>query len=286
MSRPPPSVCPLCRLAPRMERRLPDGAPLRQCPRCRLAWWDWPPFDPAEFYDREYFASTTVSKGYDDYAALEAGLRRTSLARLRRIARLRGTPAGGRLLDVGCATGIFLEQAAAQGWDGLGLEVSPHAADAARSRGLRVDRGPFDESAARGPFECITLWDVIEHLDDPVAAMRRVRERLVMGGLCALSTGNVDSWCARLSGRRWHLFNLPEHLFFFSRPALRELLESSGFRLRAVRREVNWIPMHYAVERLSKSLTGRTRRLVGSIGDRLLPATLGDVLGVYAERVR
>jgi hypothetical protein len=105
------------------------------------------------------------------------------------------------------------------------------------------------------------------------------------GGVVALSTGDITSLCARLSGPRWHLFNLPEHLFFFSPPALWRLLRRAGCQVRRITREVQWVPLAYVLERLRKPLRNsppakRRRRAPSWV----VPATLFDILGVYAIR--
>lgn len=281
-----PRRCPACDAAPRPGLRLRGGQELLQCPACRLAWWAWEAFDPAAFYDRDYFQSAASSKGYSDYAALEPGVRRTARARLRRISRLLGHRPVRALLDLGCGTGVFLDEARRAGFEVSGVEVSPYGAAVAAERGLSVRRAALNDVELE-PSSCdaVTLWDVIEHVPDPAETIARAAGALRPGGVLALSTGDVTSLCARLSGRRWHLFTLPEHLYFFSPASLCMLLQRAGLRVRRITREVNWAPLGYAVERLSKSLVGRHVRLpMGPLARLVLPATLGDVLGVYATR--
>jgi len=297
----PPHICPACAGHPCRRLKLGDRVPLKQCPRCLLAWWDWPALNPVEFYDRDYFDSASQRKGYNNYAALEAGLRQTAAQRLRRIARLLAGSAGHprdavgrpRLLDIGCGTGIFLEVAGRAGWQAEGVEVSEYAARQARQRGLHVIcQAIGDVALERATYDCVTLWDVIEHLPDPLEVLRKAAGALRAGGVLALSTGDVTSLCARLSGAAWHLFTLPEHLYFFSPTAIRRLFGRAGCKVVRVVREVNWVPVEYILERLGKSC-GRPGRLV----DRLLkvlrvdrvrewvvPATLLDVIGVYGLR--
>lgn len=292
-----PRRCPVCRTLPRTALMLPAGQPLLQCPRCRLGWWPWEGIDPQALYDRDYFQSGHVARGYDDYAALEAGLRLTARLRLRRIERLRrrcgAGPGGvrGRLLEVGCASGVFLDQARHRGWETTGWEVSEYAARRARSRGIMVHTGAIEGAIIpEASWDCIALWDVIEHLRDPVGVLHSLARGLRVGGVLALSTGDVTSLCARWSGPRWHLFNLPEHLFFFSPGSLRALLEGAGLRVALTCRELGWFPASYLIERLRKTVPplGRFLRPLRAAGGPLdglaLPATLFDVLGVYAVR--
>ena len=282
-----PRACIACGATPHRSFRLSNGARLLRCPRCRLGWWDWPTFEPPQFYDREYFQGDRAERGYDDYAALETGLRRTARARLRRIARVvaQGAPVPGkRLLDVGCGTGVFVAESMNAGWDARGIEISEYAVNKARERGLFVTCGSIEDVGLEaGAFDCITLWDVLEHLRDPADVLMRCARALRPGGIVALSTGDVTSLCARLSGSRWHLFTLPEHLFFFSPRSLRLLLRRAACRIVCLTRETNWVPVAYLFERLRKSLGFRVP--CAGVGDRwVVPANLFDVLGVYAVR--
>jgi SAM-dependent methyltransferase len=295
----PPQKCLACGRLPEDARMLPQGVRIVRCPGCGLEWWRWPAFDPETFYDQAYFQSVQVSKGYDDYAALEPGVRRTARARLGRIARLRRSPPG-RLLDVGCGTGCFVDEARHAGWDARGIEVSPYAAAVASERGLPVTCQSIEALRLEpSSLDAVTLWDVLEHVTDPAGALAQAASALRPGGVLALSTGDVSSWCARWSGARWHLYNIPEHLFFFSRTALVLMLERSGCRVLRIVREVNWVPLAYVFERLRKTLrrprparptptpsaplvASRDRRVAARW---LVPATLLDVLGLYALRL-
>lgn len=283
-----PPACVACGAPPVSRLTLRNGAPLLCCPRCGLGWWPWPAFEPAEFYDVDYFQSDQAPKGYNDYRSLEPGVRRTARARLRRIARLAAPP--GRLFEIGCGTGVFLDEARAAGWQAAGLEVSPYAAAAARQRGLDVQAVGIEQLApdCAGTCDCVVMWDVIEHLRDPAGALRAAVRLLRPGGVLALSTGDLGSWCARLSGSRWHLFNLPEHLFFFTRPSLARLVSAAGAQVRTMVSEVNWVPIAYLSERLAKSLRGapaaRPAESRAAWARWVVPATLFDVVGVYAVR--
>jgi SAM-dependent methyltransferase len=294
-----PARCIACRASPRPRFRLGNGRLLRHCPRCGLSWWDFPDFNPSVFYDQEYFQSPHAARGYDDYAALEPGLRRTARARLRRIERLwspsdKGAGAG-RLLDIGCGTGVFMDEARRAGWQVDGIEVSAYAAARAAARGLAVRCAAVETVDLPARFyDCVTMWDVLEHLRDPERALNVAAGALRKGGVLALSTGDISSLCARLCGVRWHLFNLPEHLFFFTPDSLVRLLRACGCRVVRLVREVNWVPLGYLRERLAKTLglgcairTGADSRR-GTAPSRwsrlIVPATLFDVVGVYARR--
>lgn len=279
--------CPVCGAgAPRPKLRV-GRVEILGCGACGLAWWTPDPAHAAaSVYDAGYFHGAGSGRGYDDYAGLEASLRETFARRLRRLA----PPApGARLLDIGAAYGFAVAEARRAGWRAWGLEVSAAAARAAAAAGIPVlvadaARAPF----AAGSFDAVTLWDVLEHLPDPHVAVAELARLLRPGGQLALSTGDVGSVAARLSGARWHLYNLPEHLFFFSRQSLRRLLEAHGLRVESMRAEGARYPLGYLVERLRKTLlrrpAARPARFAGAAWS--LPVNLFDIVTVHAVRER
>jgi SAM-dependent methyltransferase len=278
--------CAVCGAGPARPKLRKDGIQIVACPDCGLAWWEPPAgFSPESLYDGAYFGDPGTHRGYDDYAGLERALRATFA---RRLARLPPPAAGARLLDVGAALGFAVSEAGRAGWQALGLERSREAAAlAAHALPGRISvatalRLPFDA----GRFDAVTLWDVLEHLSDPHAAVAEVARVLRPGGQLALTTGDAGSLLARLSGARWHLYNLPEHLFFHTRRSLRELVSAHGLRLESLRAEPSLYPLGYLVERLRKTLLGRpgprAARFPGA--GLCVPLNLFDVVELRAVR--
>jgi SAM-dependent methyltransferase len=279
--------CAVCGAAPARPKLRVGGEQILDCPACGLAWWQPPAtgFAPESLYDADYFSGAHAARGYDDYAGQEDALRHSFA---RRIARL-GTPAAGaRLLDVGAAFGFCVAEARRAGWRACGIEISAAAARGARRAAPGVVavahalRTPFRDAC----FDAVTLWDVLEHLADPHAAIAEVARVLAPGGRLALSTGDVGSLAARISGPRWHLYTLPEHLFFFSRPSLARLLADHGFELRSMRAEGSSYSLGYVVERLRKTLLRRPAvsapRWPGSA--LRVPLNLFDIVTVHAVK--
>jgi SAM-dependent methyltransferase len=123
-----------------------------------------------------------------DAAVANAPIYAAGLARLRRA----GLPAGGRVLDLGCARGDFLAYAADRGYAVVGVDLNPNLAEAARQRGFAVHTGDLRDLQVTPPVDAVTLWDVIEHVDDPVAVLRACRAAVRPGGLVFFHTGNAD----------------------------------------------------------------------------------------------
>ncbi|MEW6489603.1 MAG: class I SAM-dependent methyltransferase [Thermodesulfobacteriota bacterium] len=165
--------------------------------------------------------------GVQDWQCLMADVFREALARLEPARR-----PGGRLLDVGCAYGFFVEQARAAGWDARGIDLSEHAVAAARSRGLPVERVALEEAdfPAEG-FDAVTLFYVLEHVPDPADTVRRVFRWLRPGGQLLLRVPHTAPLVSVLGalGVRNELLDPPYHLWDFSPATLRALLEGAGF---------------------------------------------------------
>lgn len=143
----------------------------------------------------------------------------------------------GRILDVGCGVGHFLNGMKRRGWQALGVEVSEEAAAYARERfGLEVFIGQLEEMELPAAyFDAITLWHVLEHLHDPLATLREINRLLKDNGLLVFAIPNWHSVDARLFGEYWVGLDMPRHLYVFPRPALEKLLAKSGFKITETR---------------------------------------------------
>ncbi|CAN5872001.1 hypothetical protein BH23ACT12_BH23ACT12_00060 [soil metagenome] len=171
----------------------------------------------------------------------------------------------GRLLDIGCNTGVFLD-AAAERYEVEGIELSEWSADMASER-HKVHRRPIGELHLEKQFDVITMWAVIEHIEDPRTELQCVYDALAPGGIAAFYTGDIDSVLARIMGKRWWFF-IGMHLFFFSRRTLTLLLEEVGFEFVEYRRH----RVYFQLFSLASSFNryGIGRRIEPILGHRLL----------------
>ena len=178
-----------------------------------------------DIYSQTYFAH---QKYEGDWASdREKGRRMRLLAQA-------GVGKGARVLDAGCATGDFIV-AAKDSYEMWGIDLSEEAITRAAERlpdvRERLRAGPLEQQDfPDGFFDAVVLWDVVEHLIDPVTATTALAQVVKPGGAVVLSTPNIGSWVARLMGKRWAFMTPPEHVSFFDRNTLRILLQRSGLR--------------------------------------------------------
>jgi SAM-dependent methyltransferase len=139
-------------------------------------------------------------------------------------------PRGGSILDVGCASGFFLESLG-QNWNRQGVELFSLAVERSRSRpGIVVQESGLPAAAfPKESFDVVCSFDVIEHLTNPLPIFREAHRILKPGGWLLVGTGNSGSFAARMAGSRWTYFCIPEHISFFNPRSLKKGLAQAHF---------------------------------------------------------
>ena len=186
-------------------------------------------------YEEQYFEGQTHGLGYGNYLAQSDWRMEKSRRYVRRVSAIaqfagRPTGAGTRLLDVGSGYGFFRAAAAEQGWQHDGEDVSKYAAQAGQEIfGFPTFAGTLEEFAAqtKATYDVVTLFDTIEHIEDPEAFMRTVAGLLAPGGLCVVRTPNLQALELEVFGRFQHSLKL-EHLQYFSAASICHLSERVG----------------------------------------------------------
>lgn len=137
---------------------------------------------------------------------------------------------GARLLDLGCGSGAFLAEAAALGWRADGLEPDPQAVAAGLKRTIPIRQGGLpDTGVADNTYDAVTMSHVIEHIHDPIAALKEVYRILKPGGMLWVSTPNAAGASHRAFGRHSRGLEPPRHLVIFSFQALLRTFSEAGF---------------------------------------------------------
>lgn len=213
------AICNVCCAQVDRVLLVKNGHTVLQCDVCGLAFTHPQPDSLADQYDSSYF---------DLYRRRKPFRMRRAHTRLSAIELI---AAPGKLLDIGCSLGYFVESALQRGWKASGIEISSHAAEEARKVGLDVKTGVLEEGTyAEATFDCVTMWDVLEHVPDPSLHMREVRGILRPGGIVAIGTPNLGHPAFRAKRENWRHLKPAEHIYYFEERTLARLFEKTGFR--------------------------------------------------------
>ncbi len=203
-------------------------------------------------------------------------------------------PRGAKLLDAGANFGHFLS-VARERFEAVGVELS-QAAVAWSKEHFGVDNhaaSVYDLPAAlAGPYDAVTLFDVIEHVPQPREALTAMHRVLAPGGHLFLSTPNAGSLVARAMGSRWHYLDPIQHIVLFNPANLSRMLEDAGFEVLGTRSLGHHYRIGYVLDRLAylhdHGLVGRATSIAKKVGRPAAKQTvylnLGDVMGVHARK--
>jgi SAM-dependent methyltransferase len=216
-----------------------------KCRNCGLCFRSFRP-TPAQLADLYRAADDQV------YEAETANRVKTAERHRKRISRYLQPP--GTVLDIGSASGAFLRLMVDAGWNAYGIEPSSsQCAKARRVLGSEavIQECVLEEAVLPCKFDVVTLWDVLEHVTEPVAFLARCSGLLRPGGYLFLNTPRVDSAIAKTLGERWPLL-LAEHLNYFTIESLRICAEKSGLSLVATGQRPVSFSVGYILHRLSQ----------------------------------
>ncbi|MBI5049225.1 MAG: methyltransferase domain-containing protein [Deltaproteobacteria bacterium] len=240
--------CNICGGADEKLLFLKHGFRIVKCNSCGLIFVNPRPGKEylQELYSEEYYRiSAKGSIGYRDYAAdkhYHSANFRKLLSTIKKYKEEKG-----RLLDVGCALGFFLEEAKRRGWDVYGTELSVYAWNKAKEKGLNVFGGDIVAAGFENKFfDVVTCLGTIEHLPNPVAAIRKIYMILKDNGLFVLSTPDAGDL---IGGRRFQ-YKPKEHLYYFTKGTIENVFEKEGFKILLIKKE--WVkkPVYFIIERL------------------------------------
>ncbi len=181
--------------------------------------------DPNELYSMDYFHGEV----YQNYIQEEQFRKKNFRIKLNKIKKY--IPEQGRVLDFGCAMGYFLDVAREDDYEVCGVEISKYASEYAVNTGKHtVYNGDLiSGNFADDFFDIITMWDVLEHLYNPVEILSETNRILKKNGALIIETLNISSFAARIMKKNWPLFSPPYHLFYFNFETLTGLLNKTGF---------------------------------------------------------
>lgn len=281
-----PRRCPVCLSREVSTLTQIRGWVVRACARCKCRYLgNFPSDEELEaLYNDQYFSSGRDSEHGYASRDLTPAARRTNERRLATLRR--HLPSNARILEIGAGNGLF-GQTAAREFEYVGIDLCDEAVRSARVQGLEVYRASLSQFVNTGPaFDAVTLFHVFEHLADPHDALATLAELLRPGGILVLITPDTESLLCAISGDRWVSYKFPEHLILYSRSALIELLEHSGFEIVSASGDYEYCDHPFLISRLDAlhPIAAAAARPILALLPDPLAATSGSVRIVARRR--
>lgn len=206
-----------------------------------------------EYYKAEaYVSHTDSSKGFIN--AVYHKVRNITLRQKRKLIQQVSGKQTGRLLDVGCGTGAFLNEMQSNGWQVKGLEPDATAVGVCKSK-YGIQPGELKElfSLDAGSFEVVTLWHVLEHVHQLHAYMEQLSKLIGKNGKLIIAVPNHTAADAAYYKENWAAYDVPRHLYHFAPATMRKLAHLYGMKVDAIR--PMWFDSFY-VSLLSEKIKG------------------------------
>ena len=261
------------------------GYPISQCAECAVGRANVENFDPYSYYNNGYFTGK-YEHSYTDYIGSKEVLNQ-EFAKTVEFIRATG-PRQGKLLEVGCAYGLFLLQAK-QYYDDYGVEPVEEAATYCQSSGLtNVKHGMLtkDDLEKIGTLDVAVMLDVIEHIDNVAKTVEMIAKNLRPGGSFIITTGDWNSLVARLTGKRWRLMAPPLHLWYFTPDSLEKLGQRFGLELISYTYPWKIVPLELVLQQaltmLGISVKVSLPKIFKTIG---IPVSLHDAMRMTFRKV-
>ncbi len=264
-------ACDSCGASPAAPLFEKGGDAYVRCASCGLVYIDPQPTDAelAAIYDEHYYDAWGSGVNAQHVAHLK---RRTFALMLERLSAASGIR-GGRLLDLGCATGYLLEVAKERGFEPFGIELNSFSATQAQEKfgADHVHCGTVDDApfAAR-TFQAIVMSDLLEHVRSPRRLLRRAHDLLAPHGALVVMAPDVGGLSSKLLGSAWTDYKR-EHLFYFDKSTLSAALRQAAFEVREVRAFPKFLDLSYIRQQLVQYPTPLFTPLVRAL-HAVLPA--------------
>lgn len=226
-------VCPLCgtnsinTLYSVFGHELMKTFALRKCETCKVCYTS--PFVSDEemqrLYTDTYYKKDSSRLKYllEDFVPLPRFQRRKNVEKFM---------SGGKILDIGCGNGAFLNSFNREKWEVHGAELSEESASPAMGKSIKVHVGDIRKlDLPEEYFDVITMWHVFEHIRDPKGLLKKIFRLLKKDGIMIIAVPNIGSVQAGIFSKNWYHLDVPRHLFHYSSASLKKLLNDNLFTI-------------------------------------------------------
>lgn len=259
--------------------------PICRCSVCGVGRVDVDGFDPSQYYDDGYF-SGKYKHAYIDYLGNKEVISREFKKTVDFIRSV--GPARGKLLEIGCAYGFFLQQAKRH-YEVYGAEIVESAAIYCNSSGLNnVKNGALNQEDLDkiGSLDVAVMLDVIEHIDNVAETVGMIAASLRPGGSMIVTTGDWNSLLARITGPRWRLMAPPLHLWYFSPESLTRLGARFGLEVVSCSHPWKIVPIELILHQAGIMIGSKAKPSVPKLIKHLgLPANLFDAVRIVFRKI-
>ena len=214
------------------------------------------------YKDEAYYNSNISGQGYDEYLELSGNWIKTFTLRLKQVSPYKSS---GKALDIGCGPGYFLTAAQNLGFDVYGLDPSDYIVSMAQKTwGERVQLGLIETAEYPAEsFDLVVAFDTFEHIYEPKGFLAAIHKVLKPNGVLAITTPDPASMLAKISGKNWVSFKLPEHVFYWSPETIRKILEEK-FEVLEIHPAGQYATLGFLFRRLFR-LTNEPGKFVSAI---------------------
>ena len=259
------------------------GFPIIKCSKCGLgSTLINNNFQSKSIYNESYF-NGNQEDGYCDYQGSK-DLIKQEFKSIRSDILKNKTYNDGKLLEIGCAYGYFLELVKSN-FSVTGLEICDHAVNECHKRGLNVYNADDDINfITLGQFDVVVMLDVIEHLTDPIGTIDKISKCTKPGSLLIITTGDFGSLCSVLLKQYWRLMTPPQHLWFFNKLSITSILKRYGFKVESIKYPFKLVSINLIIYQLARYI-GLQKFLKKINFPGAVPINLFDAMRIIARRI-
>ena len=216
---------------------------LYQCDGCSFVFVH--PYPNNEMLDR-YYQESYESGKYEIYATAMDIRRKINEQRFSDIQKFNP---GGKIFDIGCGVGYFLNVAQEHNLETYGVEFTEEGTKISKIKHKNVYKGTLDENTFSDSFfDVVSIFDVIEHIIKPMNTFKEISRIIKRDGILAITTPDISSWHAKFFRKNWGVIIPPEHINYFSPTSLEIALKICGFKILEIRKNYKIFTWEYLLK--------------------------------------